>query len=114
MQLPQGGLCQVEISNAAGAVTSAPVGLTVWSDPVLELDAVTGSAWVRHGLQGPGIVPAEVASEVQGPWTPWTNGLPDAAGVVRLHLDLATEPRRFVRLRVPSLSAASVTNMSSP
>lgn len=114
VQLPQGGLYQVEISNAAGAVTSAPVGLTVWSDPVLERDGVTGSAWVRYGLQGPGAVPVEVASEVQGPWTPWTNGVPDAAGVVRLNLDFATEPRRFVRLRVPSLSAASVTNTNSP
>ncbi len=114
VQLPQGGLYQVEISNAAGAVTSAPVGLTVWSDPVLELDGMPGAAWVRYGLQGPGSVPVEVASEVQGPWTPWTNGVPDAAGIVRLNLDFATEPRRFVRLRIPSLSAVSVTNTISP
>lgn len=114
VQLPQGGLYQVEISNAAGAVTSAPVGLTVWSDPVLELDGMPGAAWVRYGLQGPGAVPAEIASEVQGPWTPWTNGVPDAAGIVRLNLDFASEPRRFVRLRIPSLSAVSVTNTISP
>jgi len=114
VQLPQGGLYQVEVSNAAGAVTSAPVGLTVWSDPVLELDGMPGTAWVRYGLQGPGTVPVEVAAEVQGPWTPWTNGIPDAAGIVRLNLDFATEPKRFVRLRIPSLSAVSVTNTNSP
>lgn len=114
VQLPQGGLYQVEVSNAAGAVTSAPVGLTVWSDPVLELDGMPGAAWVRYGLQGPGSVPVEVAPEVQGPWTPWTNGVPDAEGVVRLNLDFAMEPRRFVRLRIPSLSAVSVTNSISP
>jgi hypothetical protein len=114
VQLPQGGLYQVEISNAAGAVTSAPVGLTVWSDPVLELDGMPGAALVRYGLRGPGSVPVELASEVHGPWTPWTNGVPDAAGIVRLNLDFATEPRRFVRPRIPSLSAASVTHTISP
>jgi hypothetical protein len=113
VQLPQGGLYRVEISNAAGAVTSAPVGLTVWSDPVLELDGMSGVAWVRYGLQGPGSVPVEIASEVQGPWTPWTNGVPDATGIVRLSLDFATEPRRFLRLRLPAVSATSVSNTIS-
>lgn len=92
-----GGAYRLEVANAAGAVTSAPVTLTVWSNPLLTVGA-TGGLVLRYHASGPGVVALEATPDLTIPWSPWTTGSAGPDGLVELPVDPAVSNKLFWRL----------------
>ncbi len=92
-----GGSYRLEVANAAGSVTSAPVTLTVWSNPVLAVNGVGGLV-LRYHASGPAVVALEATPDLTIPWSPWTTGAAGAEGLVELPVDPAVSNKLFWRL----------------
>lgn len=92
-----GGSYRLEVANAAGAVTSAPVTVTVWSKPVLTVDAAGGLV-LRYHSSGPSVVALEATPDLTIPWSPWTTGEAGVDGLVELPVDPTLSNKLFWRL----------------
>ena len=92
-----GGTYRLEVANAVGSVTSAPVAVTVWSSPVLTHEAA-GGLMLRYHAAGPARVALEATPDLTQPWSPWTTGEAGVGGLVQLPVDPAITNKLFWRL----------------
>lgn len=96
-----GGTYRLEVANAVGSVTSAPVAVTVWSSPVLTKEAA-GGLMLRYHAAGPALVALEATPDLTIPWSPWTTAEAGVGGLVELPVDPAISNKLFWRLNPPA------------
>lgn len=92
----------VVVTNIAGAVTSAPVNLTVISSAFVSLNSASNSVVAAFpGIRGYQYSVDCAAGLSAGAWVHWTNAFPDYGGLIWVTNSTASYSGMFLRAHTP-------------
>ncbi len=92
----------VVVTNIAGAVTSAPVNLTVISSAFVRLNSASNSVVAAFpGIRGYQYSVDCAAGLSAGAWVHWTNAFPDYGGLIWVTNSTASYSGMFLRAHTP-------------